>query len=332
MALNERQRRELAAQRERLEANLRAWEAERAQGAERIEALHEELERLQRVLLTTQQRIEAQEEVRARVETRITEGRRQLSEIEAMVPQAKVTRGEATSPAILRVLREIGGGTADDVAGELDASARTVGSELKRMAEASLVVQAGNVFGKPFYEAVAEEAKPEVPVKSAVRNWIVGRDGPFSKLQAREQLNMTGLEIEAGELDVVVADMLARGALEQVGFDDLELYEYRKPEDMGAAARHDQERRRQEGRTNGSRVGVEVAGTGRGIKINDPDVRALTNAITRAGGFWQPTGGGHYEVTKPGSKQKVLISATPSNRRTVLTDRARVRRVLGLDI
>jgi hypothetical protein len=70
--------------------------------------------------------------------------------------------------------------------------------------------------------------------------------------------------------------------------------------------------------------------TGR-TRAGNKDVQDLINAAERAGAKVTHEASGHFAVTIPGSGKRILISSTPSNPRTVLNDRSRLRRA-GLSI
>jgi hypothetical protein len=190
------------------------------------------------------------------------------------------------------------------------------------------------VMGQSMYEHVgaAQDRKDEEAESvRLVRDFVVVQKEPFSPSSVTEVT-----EVEGQELVEALQSLIVKGTITYVGFDDLELYEYVKPAEMGSAAEKDVERRKSLAKTattTGSGGGGPVPGTSKGLRISDPDVRALAQQIEAAGGVVE-TGprGGHFIVSVPGRKRKIPISSTPSSRRSVHNDRARVRRELGLNI
>lgn len=110
---------------------------------------------------------------------------------------------------------------------------------------------------------------------------------------------------------------------------DMPLFAYSPPKDPGAAAKADMARRKAESaQKTGNGGSAPVAGTGKGVKANNPEVQGLIAAAQREGAVVTHAPNGHFEVKLPESLggKRVLISATPSNARTVMNDRARLRR------
>lgn len=168
-------------------------------------------------------------------------------------------------------------------------------------------------------EETAEEAalsRTEADVLARVRDAVVKQSAAST---------VAGIASEVGAPAPVVREALkaleGRGIVEDVGLPGSELYEYRKPTDAGAAARLDAARRAVE--NGGGGGSAPVAGTGKGLRISHPEVRRLVEDAQRAGGRISAAAG-HYAVECP--QGRVVISATPRSSRTVLNDRARLRR------
>lgn len=68
-----------------------------------------------------------------------------------------------------------------------------------------------------------------------------------------------------------------------------------------------------------------VEGSGRGHRITDPGIRALLDQCRQKGAQVNKLGSGHYEVRK-GGKRIAVVSATPSDHRSVPNARAEIRR------
>lgn len=157
----------------------------------------------------------------------------------------------------------------------------------------------------------------------AVRDFAVSAGDAFSPRQVMEE---TGLE--ESDVRTELTDLLRRGVIAFVGMDDLELYEYRKPDGPGAAADLDAKRRERGvfvGGTGSSSGGAPVAGTGGKVRAANPDVQKLIDAARQQGCKISHAPNGHFEVRAPNGA-RLLISSTPSNPRTILNDRARLRR------
>lgn len=119
--------------------------------------------------------------------------------------------------------------------------------------------------------------------------------------------------------------------------DDLRLFSYVKPTDMGDAARKDANRRAEAARestlppTGAVRSSsAPVPGTGSKMKASHPEVQRLIDACYTAGAVVRRAANGHFEISN--GKKRVLISSTPRSAKSVLTDRARVRRELALTV
>jgi len=74
---------------------------------------------------------------------------------------------------------------------------------------------------------------------------------------------------------------------------------------------------------------AQVAGTGKGLRIRDEDVRRLVAEAEAQGAEVRKASNGHFEVGF--NLKRVLISSTPSNPRSVRNDRTRLRRI-GLNV
>lgn len=187
------------------------------------------------------------------------------------------------------------------------------------------------VMGQLMYEHVAAlEDRDEEDAESLriVRDFCVSMQEPFPRGAIEEATDVGG-----PLLTEHLQTLIRRGVIEYVGFDDLELYQYVKPTDMGDAAKRDIARRKELAKSENGSGGrsAPVEGTGGGLTIGNADVRALVQDIIRAGGqVRHESRGGHLVVTY--GKKRISISSTPSSRRSVLNDRARARRELQINI
>lgn len=151
-----------------------------------------------------------------------------------------------------------------------------------------------------------------------VHRFVRDQREPFSPARVAE---VTGLPREV--VLAIIEDLVDRGIAKDISPSaDMRLFEYSKPTEAGAAAELDAARRPT---TNGGGEASEpVAGTGRGPKVRNKELQALIDACIRAGAKVMATGSGHFAVLH--NNTRTLISSTPSNPRSVLNDRTRLRR------
>jgi hypothetical protein len=169
-------------------------------------------------------------------------------------------------------------------------------------------------------------APSEGVAQAKVRDFMTQHpDEMFSPQRVAAAMEMT-INLATDCLEALVR----RGSLEDKSpSSDMRLFQYTgKPKDPGKAATLDAARRKDEG--NG--VAREaVPGTGAGARSSNKDVQDLINAAKKAGANVTHEASGHFAVSVPGSGKRILISATPSSPRSILNDRARLRRA-GLSI
>jgi hypothetical protein len=177
-------------------------------------------------------------------------------------------------------------------------------------------------------EAVrAAQAGEPVPVNPAhlakVRDWVCKQKKPFKVAQVQEACGLP-----EGVVRACFQALLERSALAYVGIDDLELYEFRKPTDPGAAAKHDAARKA--GGNGGSHpAATEVAGTGRGIRTGHQATDALVRRARNAGATVEQAGSGHIAIINPANGKRTIISKTPSGAPVMQEKRIKD---IGLDI
>lgn len=204
----------------------------------------------------------------------------------------------------------------------------------------------------PLPEAVGEGAAPASRASSA--EVPVGREGVPGDQQLLNTLRrvMSRLEGEQfsaarmkQELDTALRTNLApsrvtrllealvsSGSILAANSGVNRRYRYDRPTVPGAAASFDAQRRTTDAPAAGNGGGgAPVAGTGRGPKSPNKDVQDLLNAVVRIVGAENvsQSGGGHWAISCPNG-ERILISGTPSNPRSVFNDRARLRRKGGL--
>jgi hypothetical protein len=181
----------------------------------------------------------------------------------------------------------------------------------------------------PAPEPPAPEPEPEPagpaadePKLEAVRDAVARWSGPITP-------GAVAIKHE-WDLDVVderLADLARRGILSDEGVEGAPVYVYVPPDGPGRA--HSVQRASApapEAPSAPNGKGGTVAGTGRGQKVSNPDVRQLVDAAKKQGCKAVLAPNGHWRITTPDGR-KVLISGTPKSSRTVETDRARLRRI-----
>jgi len=152
---------------------------------------------------------------------------------------------------------------------------------------------------------------------AAVHRFVRDQREPFSAARVAEA---TGLPREV--VVAILEDLCDRRIATDISpSPDMRLFEYSKPTEPGAAAEHDAARK---AATGPDATAEPVAGTGRGPKVRNKELQALIDACIKTGAKVLQAGNGHFAVTY-GSK-RTLISSTPSNPRSVLNDRTRLRR------
>lgn len=230
---------------------------------------------------------------------------------------------------ILVVAERLGQFSAADIAAMAKITPKAATARVAKLLEAGQIKATDLKFrGKPIYEyagLAAEVKAQESEALILVRDFVVKHGEKFTPLEIT-----TATEVIGDELVTALQELLRMGTIQYVGFDDLELYEYVKATEPGVAAEKDMARRKENAQA--APRSAPVDGTGGKWKITNADVRALAQSIEAAGGKVEPAASGHYAVTHPDSKRRILISGTPSSRRSVQNDRARVRRELGLRI
>lgn len=155
----------------------------------------------------------------------------------------------------------------------------------------------------------AEPVSPEALAK--VRDFVCRQQEPFAPRAIVEQIGLAEEVVRAA-----LQKLIERSVVEYVGMDDLELYEYRKPSDPGAAAmrdaaRHKEETKREAEAGRGSAGGVVTNGR---IRVSHKETQAIIDKVYAAGGHVQRTGGGHIYLSNPEHPgERVLIGSTESS-------------------
>lgn len=254
-----------------------------------------------------------------------------------LAPRLRVAKEEyAVLQAVNAAETSITSEVVKRLGGELnDAKA---GVRLRALADAGMIRRTGRsrfgAAGRPpaggrasVEYAPVQEPKPDAsdaqpvedggPEAAAVRDFAVGQAEGFT---VRQLVDATEIPEERARVELTA--LLRRGVVEYVGMDDLELYAYVKPQGPGAAAELDRRRPAEGSVTHGS---VPVAGTGKPMKVSHSEVAKLVRDAESAGCVVTHASNGHFAVKTPDGK-RLVISATPSNPRSVLNDRARLRK------
>lgn len=323
-----------------------ALQQDRSIAITRRDALQEQIPQLAAELTELQQQVdvvsakitdarkrhEYQVEQAEKIDEQDRQAEARISEIEPLLATTQPATGTPVDKNNLaQHAARFGEFSAKDLAAVAKITPQAATKWIKQQIEAGGIKATGRkVMGQPMYQhlgAVQEVQEEASASLHDVRDWVVKQKDKFDRITIT-----TATEVEGNELTDILQKLIQQGTIDYVGFDDLELYEYVKPTDMGIAARKDAERHKQLAKTPDLGRSMPVDGTGQQEKITDPDVRALISAIRSAGGSVTRATNSHYECTAPDSKKRVLIASTPSSRRTVLNDRSRVRRELGLPI
>jgi len=227
----------------------------------------------------------------------------------------------------------------------LDAKAKArLGQDLRDMEEQKLIRRTGMEFprgvtrhretgkmgGRPAIQyRLGQEARPEVKeseVQKKVRDAVVNNPALVSPRELA-----TELELKPGDVLAALENLASRGVVEDKSPSaDMRLFQYVRPKGPGKAAELDARRGGNHEADTASRFSGGGVATGR-TRAGNKDVQDLINAAERAGAKVTHEASGHFAVTIPGSGKRILISSTPSNPRTVLNDRSRLRRA-GLSI
>jgi DNA-binding transcriptional ArsR family regulator len=181
---------------------------------------------------------------------------------------------------------------------------------------------------------IVKDSQAERSVLSRVEAFAAEQEGTFS-LNATEQ----GTELPRGVVLDALERLVAAGKLDDESpGPDLRLFVKAskgavtmKPSKAAEKAQMPEAARkaRQEIMRNSkptSKSKGPVAGTGKPLKVTDPDVRKLVEDCVKAGATVTKATNGHYAVEKPGVMKRALIAATPRGKRSVMNDRARLRK------
>lgn len=177
----------------------------------------------------------------------------------------------------------------------------------------------------PVDASLVEEAPPAADVEhpeNVVRAYVTRTNGDY--FSAGEVVDAT--KLDAGVVDKALGALARYGVIRPAGVDGMDLYEMVLGETPVVA-------RTGPGPKPGDlapKRGVPVAGTSKREAISNPEVRALVAQIESLGGVVNHASGGHFEVVY--QTRRCLISSTPSHARSVLNDKSRVRRQLGLPL
>lgn len=160
------------------------------------------------------------------------------------------------------------------------------------------------------YRALVVRKQPEDPGEAqqlaTVRDDVCSRKEAFAPSEVIEK---TGLSEDV--VRAALTSLIERGVIVYVGFDDLELYEYVKPDGPGAAAQIDAARRGTGAETNGNGGGAPVAGTGGRPRSSDKETDAMLAKADKAGAEVTKTGSGHFRVKNKKTGRGVIVYATP---------------------
>lgn len=289
-------------------------------------------------------RIEITEEARDKLHDQRREQREEEARLAALAPKPRPktdTVGQGSKKRVLEIATRFGAFTAADVAASAKITPKQAIAFLSELVADGKVIDTGAKFQRsPMYELAdldssAPEPEEEAPVEPApepirprtdtarVRDWVVARgDGPGKEFAPRDAAE--ALELDVALVEQILTQLARRAIVASVGLADMPLWIYVKPTEAGKAAERDMQRRKELAAVATRTGGGPVSGTGQKLRITDPDVRKLVADATAAGATVTHAPNGHFAVAFGGKSPQ--IAATPSSRRTVLNDRARLRR------
>jgi hypothetical protein len=169
---------------------------------------------------------------------------------------------------------------------------------------------------EPAGPAPADEPKLEA-VRDAVARW----NGPITPgaVAIKHEWDV-GVVIER------LAELARRGILRDEGVEGAPVYVYVPPDGPGRAHSVQRASAPADAPAAPNGKGATVAGTGRGQKVSNADVRELVEAAKKDGCTAVLAPNGHWRITTRDGR-KLLISNSPKSARTVANDRARLRRI-----
>lgn len=242
-----------------------------------------------------------------------------------------------------------GGFNTSDLAEDMKVNSQALRTDLVELEQRGIVRRTGELVfprgvaearrrnpqkagGRPAVEyALADDLRREPPmgdVQRQVRDYMV-ESLPHGDLASPPQIAAATELSQAVVLEALEA-LVKRGSIQDDSPSaDMRLFKYAgQPKQPGKAAEMDRSRRPTETQAPVQRGGQAKTAQ---VRANNKDVQDLINAAQRAGASVKHEASGHFAVTIPGSGKRILISSTPSNPRSVLNDRARLRRA-GLAI
>lgn len=320
-----------AARARELTARLASLEPDYARACERVEELRA-------AFVESKKLLDNASDIATRMDDQILGLREELASLPKVQERAPEVTREAGRQEVLEQLTKFGTFQVPDIAAVLRIKKQAAQKFIDEFIEAGVVNDTGVKFGgaKTFefigvaYEREEEAEAVEVPVEpqvektplQLVRDFVVQQEEPFGPTAIIVATGVTGETLtecmEALEKRSIVTKQ--EGA---------EIWEYQKAQVSGRAAMLDQQRRVAESFRTGA-GSAPVGGTGRKMPVSHPEVRSLIDAVTKLGASVTHAPNGHYAVAYDG--KRVVISATPSSNRSVMNDRARIRRVLGLGL
>lgn len=162
---------------------------------------------------------------------------------------------------------------------------------------------------------------PEDNVLTKVRDWAIRQSDAFQPAAGVEPL-----QLPLSVVHDALSELARQGILQNEGMAGFPLFRYVPKTEPGAAAKHDAERRPGDGITGIQSSATGTGPSGRLQKPTDPDVAALVSDARKAGCEVGKVSSGHWRVKAPNGRS-TQISGTPRNKRTILNDRARIRRL-----
>lgn len=147
------------------------------------------------------------------------------------------------------------------------------------------------------------------------RDWAVAQTEPFTLQDMADAFG------KRGGVDYHLQRLIRRGTVVCCGkVGKAKLYRYDPPTEPGAAAEVDIARRVVARKASAT----AVPGTGKGVRVSDPDVRAMLAAVEAQGATWEP-GKNHY-IVKVNGRRVAAVPKSPSDHRWAGNMRTQLRK------
>jgi hypothetical protein len=172
---------------------------------------------------------------------------------------------------------------------------------------------------------VKELGRPAAQVLAKVRDYMASQPKEGELVMPSKVAHAIELPVE---ITLACLEKLAnQGIINDVGVPGAPAFSYTKPKDEGAAARLDRERGRQRAAeerrapNGGVKRGMEIPGTGRGLRTGNPRSQEIVDAVLAQGGSARFDGNDHVMIML--NNQQRRIGRTPGGSGTSARGKAR---------